>query len=56
MKQWKFPAGEIGVQVDTTKTPNHQYHVNLNFRSSDDIISMLMQVDAIRRRNKSNLC
>lgn len=52
MKYWKFPAGEIGVQVQDNGT-NH-YELTMNFKSSDCIMKLLLEVDAIRRVNKSS--
>lgn len=45
MKNWKFPAGEIGVQVENTDTNN----IFCNFKSSDDILRVLFEADAMKR-------
>lgn len=45
MKQWKFPAGELGVQAQNTDGKT----IKCNFKSSDDILSILFQADALRR-------
>lgn len=45
MKNWKFPAGEIGVQVETADTNN----IVCKFKSSDDILKVLFEADAMKR-------
>lgn len=45
MKNWKFPAGEIGVQVENADTNN----IVCKFKSSDDILKILFEADAMKR-------
>jgi ribose-phosphate pyrophosphokinase len=45
---WKFPGGEIGVKIDRTKAYDT---INANLRSSDDIMMLMLLVDAMRRAN-----
>lgn len=47
VKFWSFPGGERGVRVEW-EFNFHSYTVDVDFRSSDDLIDMLMTVDAIR--------
>src|SRR5690554_1376847 len=49
----KFPCGESFVRIDTEKLPlsikYDQVSVGMSFRSNDDIINLLLVVDAIKR-------
>jgi len=49
MKKWTFPAGERGVQISETVNNNQWYTVHCDFKGSDSLIDMLLEVDAIRR-------
>lgn len=50
VEQFKFPAGEVGVRVPTNAIePEQSYFVNAVLKSSDDIMALLMTVDACRR-------
>jgi ribose-phosphate pyrophosphokinase len=51
IKEWKFPAGELGIHV-TNYSQEDEVTLDLKFKSSDDIISLLLKVDALRRLNK----
>ena len=46
-KTWKFPAGEIGLQLSTEKQLPNSFE--LKFNNSDSLIEMLLFVDAYRR-------
>lgn len=46
-KTWKFSAGEIGLQLSTEKQLPNSFE--LKFTSSDNLIEMLLFVDAYRR-------
>lgn len=48
-KTWKFPAGEVGVRVDIGESVTEPHMLNLKFKGSDDIIELLLEVDALRR-------
>jgi ribose-phosphate pyrophosphokinase len=48
-KRWKFPAGEIGVYVDPPQS-NDSINFYLRNGSSDEILQLLMEVDAYSRR------
>lgn len=44
---WKFPGGEIGVRVNESPLTD-SVEIRCDFRSSDDIIGIVLLVDAIR--------
>lgn len=48
VKRFKFPGGECHVQIDPEKI-EQEVHLAAILKSSDDIISLLLTVDAIRR-------
>lgn len=52
VKQWKFPAGELGVKIEGDISEIPELTISLLFQNSDCIISMLLLVDAIRNINK----
>lgn len=49
MKKWTFPAGERGIQITEQVYNNQWYTVHCDFKGSDSIIDMLLEVDAVRR-------
>jgi ribose-phosphate pyrophosphokinase len=52
IESWKFPGGEIGVRLsDTDLKLAQSTKIYARLRNSDDIIKLMMVVDAIRRRS-----
>ena len=49
---WKFPAGELGVKIKEEISEN-QVEIECKYQSSDDLIYLLLLVDAIREQNKN---
>lgn len=48
-KSWKFPVGEIGVQITGDIDPTELHFVKIKFQSNDDIFVALNLVDALSR-------
>ena len=48
-KSWKFPVGEIGVQITGDIAPTELHFVKIKFQSNDDIFVALNLVDALER-------
>ena len=46
-KRWTFPAGERGLKILQSTSTRHL--IRMDFKTSDDIIDMLLTVDALRR-------
>lgn len=52
-KTFKFPGGECHVQLDVIRSnPLEVLHIHAELNSSDDIMTLLLAVDAIRRLRK----
>jgi ribose-phosphate pyrophosphokinase len=51
-KVWKFPAGEVGVQVQNHAHPEHVEEVSIraSIISSDEVMQLFMLTDALRRK------
>ena len=49
IQNWKFPAGEVGVRVIGDVEDNHT--LDWVFKGSDDIVYLMLLVDALRRKN-----
>lgn len=54
-KKWTFPGGERGVDISDAPTLYNDYVINVNFKSSDDLIDLMLEVDAARRFYKSDV-
>ena len=52
LKQWKFPAGEVGVKIEDDIKNDDFFIVKLIYESSDDLIFLGLLVDAIREIKK----
>jgi ribose-phosphate pyrophosphokinase len=54
---WNFPAGERGVKIvqPETCTNRTKFRLRVNFSSSDDLIDMMLLVDAIRNIENSKI-
>lgn len=57
--QWKFPGGEVGVNINPVRSLDtwghaveHEVVVVAQLQNSDDVMALLMTVDAIRRTYK----
>lgn len=49
IKQWKFPAGELGIKI-LKDYPKCDVTIECKYQSSDDLIYLLLFVDAIRNK------
>lgn len=57
--QWKFPGGEVGVNINPVRSlenwghpVQHDVTILAQLQNSDDVMALLMTVDAIRRTYK----
>lgn len=56
VKKWTFPGGERGVDIENSTvehndlTNSSTYHIDIRFKSSDDLIDLALEVDAARRK------
>lgn len=50
IKQWKFPAGELGIKIEGTYSKD-VVTISCKYQSSDDLMYLLLLVDAIRSKN-----
>lgn len=50
LKQWKFPAGELGIKI-LEKYDESVVKIECKYQSSDDLIYIILLVDAIRNIN-----
>jgi len=48
-KQWKFPGGEIGVQLSDIQ-PENKYTVHMDYENSDDVFVFLNVCDALQEQ------
>lgn len=48
-KRFTFPAGEVGIKINSYFSENHVIGLLVQFQNSDDIIALMMIVDALRR-------
>ena len=56
IKEWKFPAGESGIQFKCNwHEPIDKFCISLRFESNDDLINLLLLVDAIRAEYGANI-
>lgn len=46
-KVWKFPGGEVGVQVSGPLLDEH-YYITMEFQSNDDLFALAQAADAIK--------
>ncbi|MNF53273.1 Ribose-phosphate pyrophosphokinase 2 [compost metagenome] len=51
IKQMVFPGGEVLVQLPQPVDHAERIYVNASLRGSDDVMALLLTVDAIRRQN-----
>jgi ribose-phosphate pyrophosphokinase len=52
LKQWTFPAGERGIQIYAGDLNIKDLLIEVNFQTSDDIIDLMLLVDACRTTYK----
>ena len=54
IKQWVFPAGEVGIKLDDFKPHTNNYHFEIEFihQSSNDVLMLLNLHDCIKQYNK----
>lgn len=56
VKCWNFPAGEVGVKINCspdinwTRVNEESFDLTATLRNSDEVMQLLMTVDALRRR------
>lgn len=54
---WSFPAGERGVKIVEPEncTNRTKFRIKVNFSKSDDLVDMMLLVDAIRNIDSANI-
>lgn len=51
VEQFKFPAGEVGVRLPSLSSVRGDIKMDIILKNSDDIMAMLLAVDAIKRQH-----
>jgi len=54
LKQWKFPAGELGIKI-LEKYNKSVVTIECKYQSSDDLMYLLLLVDAIRNKHNTTV-